>query len=83
MTIRKAQKYLLEKGYAFRNPRGKTKPIVFKLMGFQWTTNKNRIPEYSMDDKEWYIIKLPLWKKIWWILNGKVKALIPDEEVIR
>jgi len=80
MTIRKAQKYLLEKGYAFRNPRGKTKPIIFKLMGVQWTTNKNRIREYSMDDKNWYIIKLPLWKKFWWIIINKVKPLVSTTE---
>ncbi len=70
---------LLNKGFAFKNKRGKRKPFIFKFCGTQWTTNYNRDHPYSMDDKRWSNpIKISRKEKLNLILNQKVK---PVEEL--
>jgi len=68
--------YTLSEGKVMINYSSKKRPILFYLFGRQWTTNKNRTRPYLMDNRNWRIIrKFPLWKKLWWIISGKVKML--------
>ena len=80
MTPKQRLNLLLE-GKTMINYSSKKKPILFYLFDRQWTTNKNRTRPYLMDNRNWHIIrKFPLWKKLWWIVNRKVKML-PDSNM--
>jgi len=72
--------HALLKGKVMINYSSKKKPFLFYMFGRQWTTNKNRTRPYLMDSKNWHIIKkFPLWKKLWWIISGKVKMLLNSD----
>lgn len=61
----------LDNGVTFIN----NQYFVFKFLGSFYTSNLKRKQMYAMDDRYWFPMCLPIWKKVLLIVTTKVRKV--------
>ena len=78
MIIIERNRNLLNTGYTLTNTRGKKNVLLFTILGMQFSSNKRRMFNYSLDDKGWviYTNTNTLVTKLKMIFRGEIHLLV-------